>query len=750
VKLQNRSFGIALAILLVYSIVCTRIPLLNYLGFEFSMFTVLLAGFICGLLVVSLWKRAGCRCKADVWRFIGEVSFVQFILLIIPFLISLVNVLFVKNCSIGNGIVLYILVVIPGVAFSTAIAMMTGIIFEKWNKTIFTVSYVLVLLHIILITILRPQVFAFNPIIGFFPGFTYDETLQVTQRLLTYRIAILAASVCLVISAVWIWQICFNLKEQENVFYKLFSFIEIAILALLLPIVLVTFLFSDRLGLSSSKQYIQQKLVGNYKTEHFEIIYPAGSVKRERVEQLGRLHEFYYDQITHALNIRTEERIVTFIYSSPEDKGKLIGAGSTNISKPWLRQIHINLANVDGVLKHEMVHILAGEFGWSPLRISYNSGLVEGIAVAVGDNTWYEEPLHRSAALVFASGVIPDMNSIFSLSGFAAAYAGMSYTLAGSFCKFLIDSLGMDKFKQLYSSGDFIQTYNRSFALLIKDWKQMICSQQFTAIDSTKARYLFRRSSIFGKECARVIANMNLESKNLLARHDFDKALASAEKSLSLSKTSQAVFQKSAALFEMQKFFEVVNFDNAQLFDTTMGYSLLPLRLQLGDAYWAIDSLNEAKLEYETLANIHLSGGYDEACALRLESLKNERDRRQLIMYFTRSMEDTDRINWLSKLSSPLSRYLRARELIGKEKYSEARSILEQIGSSEYKYFEFFYLQRLGKVYFLTQELKKAELLFTKAEQIAPTRSARIEINEWIERCEFELTLLSEGSQGSK
>ncbi len=222
-KLQNRSFGIALAILLVFSIACTRIPLLNYLGFEFSVLTVLFAGFICGLLVLSLWRRTGCKCKADVWRFIGDVSFVQFILLIIPFLISLVNVLFVKNCSIGNGIVLYILVVIPGVAFSTALAIMIGIIFKKWNKTIFTVSYILVLLHIFLITILHPQIFAFNPIIGFFPGFTYDETLQVTQRLLTYRIATLAASGCLVIIAVWIWQVRFNKKEQENIFQQSFS-----------------------------------------------------------------------------------------------------------------------------------------------------------------------------------------------------------------------------------------------------------------------------------------------------------------------------------------------------------------------------------------------------------------------------------------------------------------------------------------------------------------------------------------------
>jgi len=748
--MQTRAFKISILVLIFFSIVCTRIPLFNYLGFEFSVITVLLAGFICGLLTLSYWKNACCNCKADVWRFIGQVLLIQFVLLVIPFLISLVNVFFVKNCSIGNGIVLYALIVIPGAIFSVALAMMVGVLFEKWRKTIYTAIYFLVLMHIPIITFFRPQIFAFNPVLGFFPGFTYDETLQVTQRLLNYRLATLAVSGCLVTIAVCIRHKRFCRKESKNAFQQSFPFIETVILALLIPIVLMMLFFNERLGFSSSKQYIQQKLVGNYKTEHFEIIYPAGSVKREKIEQIGCLHEFYYDQISQTLNVGTREHIISFLYSSPEDKGKFIGAGSTNISKPWLRQVHINLASLDAVLKHELVHVLAGEFGWSPLKISHNSGLVEGIAVAVGNDVLYDEPLHRSAALVFAAGIEPDMNSIFSISGFVKAYAGVSYTLAGSFCKFLIDSFGIEKFKQLYTTGDFIQTYQRDFSSLTTDWEQMIRSQQLTTTDSVKARYFFRRSSIFGKECARVIANINSETKKLLARNDFEKALASAEKSLSLSTTSQAVFQKSAALFEMQRFEDVIKFSTAQLCDTILGSSLLPLHLRLGDAYWAVDSIYEAKQEYTLLANIHLNAGYDEACALRLESLKDERDQKQLQVYFTRSMEDTNRIHWLSSLSSPVARYLLAGELIAKDKYGEACSKLEKIDPLDYHSFEFFYLQRLGKVYFLMQEYKKAKIIFSKALSIASSSSFRIEIKEWIERCEFELTLLSEGSQGLK
>jgi tetratricopeptide (TPR) repeat protein len=102
----------------------------------------------------------------------------------------------------------------------------------------------------------------------------------------------------------------------------------------------------------------------------------------------------------------------------------------------------------------------------------------------------------------------------------------------------------------------------------------------------------------------------------------------------------------------------------------------------------------------------------------------------------------------LSKLSSPLAQYLLARELAGKEKYGEACSILEHMSSSNVISLKFFYLQRLGRVYFSMQEWKKAETLFEKALPIAPTASLEMEIRKWIERCEFESKPPSEGSQG--
>jgi tetratricopeptide (TPR) repeat protein len=736
--MQTRVFQISALVLILFALVCTRIPLFNYLGFEFSALTVLLAGYISGILTLALWKQTDPEGKSDVWRFIGRSAAASSILSAIPFIISLANALFVKNCSLGDGAKLYVLTVIPGMFFSISLAFLDGVVFGKCRKTIFTIIYILVLFQIPFVSLIRPQVFAFNPIIGFFPGFTYDETLQVTQRLFTYRLATLAAAGCFTAGSVWLWQIRQNKKETDNSTRSALPLVELIMLAVLAPIVVIVFTLSDRLGFSSSEDFIRQKLAGHYMTTHFELIYSAGSIKRERVEQIGMLHEFYFDKLSHEMNIHLQEPLVSFLYASPEQKGRLIGAVHTDLTKPWLRQMHINLADVESVLKHEMVHALAAEFGWSPLKIARNSGLIEGIAVAMERTSMIEEPLDRAAAMVLASGVHPNLESLFTFTGFVQANPSISYTLAGSFCRFLIDSFGVDGFKRLYGGGDFKEVYQQDLKLLLREWQASLKNIQLDFSDSIKAAYFFRHPSIFGKECARVIANLNTETREHFIRHNFEKAFLSAEQSLRLSKTPEAVFQKAAALFEMRRFKDYVEFVSAQLRDTTIGYTLLPLHLRLGDAYWALDSLVQARREYNTMLRIWLSASNEEACENRLEALKNSQERSELQIYFTYSLEDTIRIARLERLTSPTARYMLAREYAVKERFAESAQILESVGSMESKTPEFFRLHRLGKVWFELREYEKAKAAFTQSLPLAPNTFLQLATTEWIERCEFE------------
>ena len=736
--MHTRTFQISALILFLFSIICARIPLLNYLGFEFSAITVLLAGYISGILTLALWKQANSESTSDVWRFIGTCAAASSLLLAIPFIFSLANALFVKNCSIGDGAKLYALTVIPGVIFSLSLAVAAGVVFGKWRKTIFTMAYVIILLHIPFVSLIRPQVFAFNPVMGFFPGFTYDETLQVTQRLLTYRLATLAAAGCFMTGSVWLWQMRQNKKGTVHSNGQALPLLELIILAVLAPVVVIVFTLSDRLGFSSSEDYIRQKLAGHYTTTHFEIIYSAGSIKHERVEQIGRLHEFYFDKLSHEMNLHSQERIVSFLYASPEQKGRLIGAVHTDLTKPWLRQLHINLADVESVLKHEMVHALAAEFGWSPLKIAPNSGLIEGTAMAMERTSMIDEPLDRAAAMVFAAGVHPNIESIFTWTGFIQSNPSVSYTLAGSFCRFLIDKFGIDQFKRLYAGGGFKIVYQKDLRSLLFEWQTSIQNIHLDHADSAKSVYFFRRPSIFGKECARVIANLNTETREHLLHHDFDKALLSSEQSLRLSRTPEAVSQKAAALFEMRRFKDYIDFVGAQLKDTALCNALLPIHLRLGDAYWAMDSLFQARREYDVMSRIWLSASNEEACEIRLEALKNPLERSELQVYFTYSLTDTIRIMRLERLTSPTARYMLAREYAAKERFAESARILEPLGFKESALLEYFRLHRLGKVWFELRDFEKAKTAFTQSLPMAPNTYLHLETSEWIERCEFE------------
>ncbi len=727
----TRGFYISVLILTVFSIVCTQIPLLNYLGFEFSAATVLLAGIVSGVLTISFFKEKDFESKSELWGFIGKIYSAQTVLLLIPLLLSLANAILVKNCSIEDGLFFYSFIVIPGVFFSCGLAIATTVVFKKMQTTIFTILFILILLHIPIVGLFKPQIYAFNLILGFFPGFTYDETLDITRRLIIFRFQTLAVAGFLLTMSIWIWQ--FKKRKQRRF---AFPILETAIMALFLPIILVVILFSERFGFSSSEKFIRQKLAGNYKTEHFEIIYPAGSVKRERIRQIGKLHEFYLSELNKELDISSINKVKTFIYSSPEQKGKLIGASYTNIAKPWLRQIHINISDLEASLKHEMTHVIAADFGWSPLRIGKNSGLTEGLAMALERASTTGSSLHHTAALIFAAGLNPDVAALFSFGNFALQNASVSYNIVGSFSRYLIDTRGIELFKKLYNTGDFENIYGVKLSNLITEWRASLKKISLSNSEIIKAQFLFRRPSIFGKECARVLANLNNEAKQLLNQHEFEQALEIVERSLSLSKTPEAINRKAGALFELRLFRELIEFAETQMQDSTINFLLLPLRLRLGDAYWAMDSLVKAKSQYEMLEATHLSEWYDEICSLRIEALKDRNN--ELRQFFIYSMEDTIRIARLEKFRNPLARFLLAREYAGKGRYADCINELIKIDLTNMGKLEYFRLRHLGIAYYSVEEFKLAKDFFKKAMFLAPSSISELNTREWIHRCEFE------------
>ena len=716
--------------LVLVSLFCTQVPLFNYLGFEFSALLALLAGYCTGLLVIKQWSQSGS--SAGIMTFYGRVSLVTLSLLVPPLLILSANAFVVKNCSLTQGFILFLLLPVPAVLFTNALALMIGVLFGRWQKTIFTILTLFILSHILIRTFATPQIFAFNPILGFFPGITYDESLNITGRLALYRIGTLVVAGLLVVLA----DLVIKRRRNEHV-------ASAELFAGSLGFVLITgmFFFSNDLGFSSSERFISRKLGGVDSTEHFIIHYPEALLSTEKAQELASLHEFYYSLIARELRVRPARRIDSFVYASAEQKGRLIGAAGTDISKPWLWQLHINLEDVDGALKHELVHVMAADFGFPLVRVSVNSGLIEGLATAV-ERVEYDETLHRLAAQIFALGQNPDMESLFSLTGFMKAHGATSYVLAGSFCRYLIDQYGIRRFKWLYRTGSFTGFYNKDLPELIAEWKRFIAEPKPAGHELYKASYLFQRPSIFGKECARVIANLNMRTRGLLRDGKFGDAASTSQQSLDLTVSPEAIFQHATALYRQSRFEETIQFSLARLADSSVANVLLPLYLTVGDSYWSEGRIDDARAAFDRLYSMHLNLGWDEAVGIRQASLLDPGSRDIMLEFFRSDMSDSIRCEWLkaridSGRHAPLLHYVLGRTLMGLDRYREAIREFESFPSLDSGILEFVRHRRLGRAYFQIAEYQKAKVFFWESLNFTSKQAHEIQTAEWLERCDW-------------
>lgn len=721
-------------VLAVLALVCTRIPLFNYLGFEFSALMAVAGGFSAGLLTLAILR--GNPASTPLMTAFGTAAQASLSLLVVPLAIISLNALLVRNCSFSDGLMFYVLGPVPAVLFTAALAVFLHAAVDRWRRVLFVVAIAAILAQILVVTMTSPRIFAFNPVLGFFPGITYDESLSVGPRLTLYRLTTLIAAAVLVVAG----EMLRRSRASRVSVLPAGTRAERTIVAAGIVVLAFAWLFSDRLGFSSSEESIRRELSGELTTEHFVLVFPP-DLDPARAAELAREHEFLFADLARQLRIRGGTKITSYLYASPEQKGRLIGAAGTNIAKPWLAQMHINLGDAARALRHELVHILAGEFGLPVLRIGVTSGLIEGLATAA-ERVQYGETLHRLAAQILAAGIEPDMESLFSLTGFFKGHGGTSYVLAGSFCRYLIDHYGMRRFRWVYRTGSFESFYNRRFDVLVGEWRRFISQPQPTQEERTRAVYYFRRPSIFARECARVIAEVNETTRELIRGRKWEEAVASSRRSLDLSRSPEAVIQHVHALVRAGRNEEAIGVGTEALDDSTIAHSLLPLYLTLGDAMWASGHRAAAKRLYESLYSVHLSPSYDEACALRLEAL-GQRDRAALRELVTGQTDDSLRLAVLLERvrrdPSPLLSYLTGRELAGAGRKTEALEVLLRTPLLKVAVLDHLRMRRTARLLFDEGRYQEAKAYFWESLNFTARESDRIEIEEWLRRCEWTI-----------
>ena len=743
-SLRNRSLPVALFLLLA-SLILLRIPLFNSLGYEFSASIALALALPVGFSsMTTLRRRFPSRVKIQTVAYRTAVSQIfrdQLRVMLLPVLLASANSLWVRNCAYGEGLLFYILVPVVTCVFCVSLATWCFAIFRhpRW-AFIFVLG--IILLHPLYTGYFSPQIYSYNFIYGYFPGFSYDETLTISATLLVFRTVTMMAAVALLLLASHVIRHgtprAGLLRNFIPVIREGGTSLQRMLLGVLLACVAVSWALRYKLHFETSVDDIREELSDVYVTEHFHIFYRHDSFTSDEIGRVATEHEFRFHQVAAALAEREPTTIDSYIYPDQDAKRRFIGTGTTNIAKPWRREIHLDKDSWEGTVKHEIVHVLAARFGLPIIKAHYNTGIVEGLATAI-DNDAGSHTLHEYAASILRLHIVDNPKALISAAGFMTQSSGVSYTLMGSYVKFLIDRFGIERFKLLYGGKSAVLSYGRTDAALVEMWKKYL---ERIPIDSAwlpHVRYYYQRPSIFAKECARAVAELNEQGFHELASHRPEVSEKLFATSLGKSWNTPAFSGLVRSMFASGLYDSVASLMDGQSGDSERSIDFSNLLLLYGDALWQRGQRDEASREYSRALDLDLSLWFDEAAALRLESVADPALRETCRKYFLGSISDSSASAFFDmQRKSALASYLRGRINFRRKEYAQTVHQFERTASAlRHRVLNFSRAQMLAESYFHLREFQKAKAQYWQSLNILSSPALQVRVDDWVERCDW-------------
>ncbi|MBW7888895.1 MAG: hypothetical protein H3C35_11155 [Bacteroidetes bacterium] len=731
---------IAALLYFIVSLALTQIPLLNYLGYEFSAIIALVTSFASGILTIYFFSDHKTKpLTRRTWLYVvRDYLSVNAILLLIPLVIISLNAFVVKNCSFVRGLEYYFLLPFVTMIFSVSLALLIAIFFRK-AKIIFIFAVILILSDILRITYTQPQLFAYNPILGFFPGITYDETLSDISRLLLYR-EFTAAEALLFFILFFLRIRSYQKKGSALIIREFFRFQKKERIlwsgALLCALLFAAeLMFSSALGFEHSEKDIQTALGRQSYSEHFIFYYSPEEFSIEQMKLLKQEAEYHFHNVTEQLQLKKEpKRISVFIYPSDSEKLRFIGTSTTNIAKPWKHQLHLTSDSFESTFRHELVHILAVEFGMPVLKASPYMVFNEGLAVAID---WHEDlySVHQYVAALQRDTLLGDASRLFTLTGFAQLPSSYAYLAAGSFSKYIIDYYGIERYKKIFCAENFYLAYGKPLSVLLEEWKIYLNSVDVSTLSPKAIQLIFNQQTIFKKICAREIAERNEKGMDALQTADYRSA--DSLFALSYKEAESAAGIRGIMLSSMlqKKPSETVKIYQAI---RSKSKTYPSLRLIAGDAYTALGSRNNAMKFYNGVNELRISESSIESAALRILFMKENLPDSLVFALFYNISPDSIRRNEMENLLQSFPNSVLIHFLLGRmyKKYAAEKAIAMFEFSathsplSELKYFS---SMNIANLYYQRYEFEKAKYALWNARNYLPAKNLDKKINELFE-----------------
>ncbi|MEM9456339.1 MAG: hypothetical protein AAGF11_19310 [Myxococcota bacterium] len=375
-----------------------------------------------------------------------------------------------------------------------------------------------------------PVIFAYDPFWGYYSGAIYDEAVSIAQTYLSFRgYNLLAAGAGLGLWRLSVDPVSLRLGRAAPLRAALPGAVAVALAGVLAGWI---GLRGASLGFTADVQSITTVLSGVRQTEHFIIHYNPRSPTARAIDMVAADHELAWHQLAEAMGREPSGRVRSFVFANAAQKRALMGAGTVQVAAPWRQQIYLDYRGwPHPVLPHELAHIFGKTVGDSLFGVSIdgvvpNIALIEGFATAMAPRAADRLDLHDQATVLERLGRRPPLRAIMGPAFFTRS-SRVAYTIAGSFCRWLIDTRGFEPMAALYhSGGDFVGAYGEELEPLEQQWLAFLAARPGVTDDDVQAQaQRYRRRSVFQRPCAHRAATLLQDVGRAQARGRWQTAI---------------------------------------------------------------------------------------------------------------------------------------------------------------------------------------------------------------------------------
>ncbi|MBN1609932.1 MAG: hypothetical protein JW940_25110 [Polyangiaceae bacterium] len=522
----SRLCQIVVAVSALYVGLLGLVPLFAGPGYEVSLASGVL---LPSLVAIATALQVACA-RPEPWEAFGRGVVGGLLVAVVALLATLLQGLRVGLCDPLGGLILFALGPGVGSVLGGVWGALAGSVVGSTSsrrRTLWAVAAAVFGPAAGLIVSLwrfysSPMVFAFDPFFGFFSGPLYDTIIEPAGELLTYR---LGSMMTLIAAAVLALHVRRTPSSLALVWVGRPGVVLLGVAAALCSVTHAA--LGTRMGHYSTTASVLEALRGRERNGHCSVAFSPVIARRDAV-LLARDCEQHLGELESFFGTRAPDRIAVFLFASDQEKGRLTGAASTQIAKPWRKEIYLVAERFPHhALGHELAHVVAGTFARGPFRVAGgfagllpDPGLIEGAAVAAAPSPSQELTPEEWARAMQQLELLPRLDGVFSL-GFLSKTSSLAYTVAGAFVGWFRERYGAAALRAWYGGAKLESlTGGSGLSSLERAWQADLSKMTLNPRVLEQARLRFGRPSLFARRCPHVVDREQTEADERLSAGD--------------------------------------------------------------------------------------------------------------------------------------------------------------------------------------------------------------------------------------